>query len=81
MDKSIALENIRILTEELMISASSKPTHLSQEELLDALVHLTRVIHSLTTLDETFTQQQLNYIETKFYAAYNILTGKPIYPW
>ncbi len=81
MDKSIGLERIRMLAEDLVMTASAPTSPLSQQELLQCLANLTRVIHTLTDADQTITQEQLSYIETKFYAAYNTVTGKVVYPW
>lgn len=75
MQSRTTSERIRTLAEELIISTSRKQSSISEEDMLFSINCLLRAFETL--LDE---EQNWEYAETKFYAAYNLLTGRTVYP-
>ncbi|MFD3445574.1 hypothetical protein ACFDTO_13330 [Microbacteriaceae bacterium 4G12] len=79
MNYSEGTEHIRTLIEELIICTATKQPDCSKEELLFSLNCLLRALHVLLDTKQ-ISDHQLEYIETKFYATYNLITGKVIFP-
>lgn len=75
MQSNSTQERIRMLVEDLIVSTSRKNSSISEEDLLFSINCLLRAFDVL--LDE---EQNWEYAETKFYAAYNLLTGRTVYP-
>ncbi|PGZ96977.1 hypothetical protein COE51_16220 [Bacillus pseudomycoides] len=67
------------LTKDLILSTATKERNCSQEELYFALNCLLRSFHMMLMSDETDTKTT-EYTQTQFCTAYNILTGRTIYP-
>ncbi|MFX3624705.1 MAG: hypothetical protein ACE3JP_11810 [Ectobacillus sp.] len=77
MEANKAVERIHLLLEELIVSTSRKETQVSTEELLFSLNCLLRSFQALLDNEE----KNWDYIETKFNAAFNLLTGRTVYPF
>ncbi|MCP1124614.1 hypothetical protein CN326_22650 [Bacillus sp. AFS018417] len=72
--------DFRSLLEDLILATATKEKNCSQEELYFALSCLLRSFHPILTAEETDIKTT-EYIQTQFYTAYNILTGRTIYPF
>ncbi|CAM4014664.1 hypothetical protein BAMA_12315 [Bacillus manliponensis] len=67
------------LLEDLILSTATKQQKCSEEELYFALNCLLRSFHTIVTDD--CLQNKTEYTKIQFCTAYNILTGKTIYPF
>ncbi|MEI4802806.1 hypothetical protein ACIGHG_21845 [Bacillus sp. NPDC077411] len=72
--------DFRSLIEDLILATATNEIDRSQEEVYFALNCLLRSFHILLTNEETDTMNT-EYIQTQFCTAYNILTGRTIYPF
>lgn len=73
-----ATMNLDLLLEDLILSTATKEQNCSKEELYFALNCLLRSFHTIVTNNDTY---ESPYTKAQFYTAYNILTGKTIYPF
>ena len=72
--------DFRSLIEDLILATATNKINCSEEELYFALNCLLRSFHIIVTSEETDTNHT-EYIQTQFCTAYNILTGRTIYPF
>lgn len=72
--------DFRSLIEDLILATATNERHCSQEELYFALNCLLRSFRIILTDKETDTMNT-EYMQTQFCTAYNILTGRTIYPF
>ncbi|MGG2091211.1 hypothetical protein AB1283_25830 [Bacillus sp. S13(2024)] len=68
------------LLEDLILATATKEKNCSQEELYFALNCLLRSFHTMLVSDET-DAKTTEYTQTQFCSAYNIVTGRTIYPF
>ncbi|MDG4655990.1 hypothetical protein P6P90_01440 [Ectobacillus antri] len=76
MKTELRHERVQALLDEMIVDISTNSPHVSKEELDFSLLCLMRACQGI--LDE---EQNWDYIESKFNAAYNLLTGRAVYPF
>jgi hypothetical protein len=76
MEANASQKRVQRLLGDLIVFLSVKHSQISEEELLFSMTCLLRACQGL--LDE---EKNWEYIETKCNAAYNLLTGRTVYPF
>ncbi|UOY93586.1 hypothetical protein MUG87_05545 [Ectobacillus sp. JY-23] len=76
MKTELRQERVQALLDEMIINVSTSPLPVSQEELDFSLLCLMRACQGILA-----EEQNWDYIESKFNAAYNLLTGRAVYPF
>ncbi|WP_051316942.1 hypothetical protein [Ectobacillus panaciterrae] len=76
MKTNSSQERMQMLLDELIVYLSTRHLDVSEEELLFSFNCLLRACQGMLGEDQNW-----EYIETKFNAAYNLLTGRTVYPF